>query len=331
LFCRVFIVLLCLFGSTLAVKYDLECEIKNISYYRLYETSNNTMIPTCELKYVKYSAGKTLKYNVTSDDPAVMRVTIAESVVQSIPTAVFKKFEFVNHLEMNGVGLRSITSNSFANAKSLETFQAFGNKMTIIYGYSFVGADQLKVLDLSSNQISNINHEAFSGLDELVSLGLSDNRISIIDDNTFHPLKNLKWIWLDRNEIKIVSASLLINSVNLEGIYLNDNKISALSPVLFDQLPELNYLFLAANNCTNMNFIDNMVPNNANVKKELVKCYVEYRTIIPDEEDKFKFGSKLLAAESASLQCEADKAALLEQLEAKKQELAKLQSKKNGK
>lgn len=323
--------MLCILGAALATKYDLDCDIKNISYYRLYEFSNNTMIPTCELKYVKYSAGKTLKYNTTTDDASVLRVTFAESNVQSVPTAVFKKFLFVKHLEMNGIGLRSILSNSFAAAKSLETFQAFGNKISILYGFSFVGADRLEVLDLSSNQISNINHEAFSGLDELTSLGLSDNRISIIDDKSFHPLKNLKWIWLDRNEIKIISASLLINSINLEGIYLNDNKISALSPVLFDQLTDLNYLFLLGNNCTNMNFVDVMIPNNANVKKELVKCFVEFRTIVPDEEDRFKFGNVLRDAQNANLQCEADKAALLEQLEAKKQELAKLQNKKNGK
>lgn len=137
-------------------------------------------------------------------------------------------------------------------------------------------------------------------------------------------------IWIDRNQIKIIAANLLIGNQKLQGIFAGDNKISALSPVLFDQLSELKFLFLTGNNCTSSNFVNTQVSTNANVKKELSSCFSEFRSIVPDEDDKFKLKGVLRDAEKANSACESDKATLLERLENTRQQLAKLQG-KNGK
>lgn len=289
-------------------------------------------IPMCELKYVKYSSGRNLSFgsNTSTLTYQQLRVRFTESSVQVIPNVLFYEFRKMEILEMNDVGLRYIHQNSFDNADELKVFQAFSNKLSHLEAFAFMGAANLEVLDLSSNFISNIKTEAFVGLDNLKQLSLSNNRISIIDEHTFSLMKSLEWMWLDRNHLKIVSLNLLVNSQKLEGLYLNGNNISALSTLLFDKLPNLKYLFVANNNCTSKDFINVRIAMNTIVKKELEKCYKEFRAIIPDEEEKFRLKNVLRDAEKANAQCETDKASLLERLENTRQQLANLQY-KNGK
>lgn len=283
-------------------------------------------ITLCELRGVKYVTGKSMDFhndtlNYTYED---MRLKFVDSNIQSIPMPLFDEFRQVKILEINHVGLRNIFQNSFLRAEKLKVFQAIGNRISVISAYVFMGAVNLKALDLSANIITNIHHEAFVGLENLKELSLSSNRIAILDEQTFQPLKNLTWIWLDRNEIKIISVNLLISSQKLRGIYLNNNKVSALSTVLFDNLPELDFLFLEGNNCTGKNFIHTKIKTNSNVKKELSKCFEEFRTIVPDEEEKFRLKHVLRDAEKANAKCEEDKATLLKRLEETTQKLASL-------
>jgi hypothetical protein len=308
--------------------YDVDCNVKhNVTFGPLEEKKT-----TCELKYVKFSAGRALQFGNKSNELTYqqLRVKFVESSIQSIPSILFDTFRNLEILELNGVGLRNIFPQSFNRADDLKVLQMYGNKMTSLPAYSFLGATNLEVVDLSSNLLTNIQFEAFMGLDNLRELSLSNNRISIIDETTFHPLQNLSWIWLDRNELKIISANLLVNSQKLEGIYLNDNKVSAFSSILLDKLPNLQFLFMINNNCTSTNFINTKITANSNVKKELAKCFEEYRTIVPEEEERFRYRNILRDAEKANADCETNKADLLKQLKHKEEELAKLQ-KKTGK
>lgn len=324
----VLLVLLSLIYIASAARPDLDCKLLyNVAFGSI---DNSTTV--CELKYVKYSAGKRLKFSSNTNDLTYqqLRVKFIESNIQSIPNILFHEFSKLEILELDGVGMRNIYAHSFENADELRALQLHDNKLKILNAFTFAGAPKLEYLDMSSNLLNLINVETFKGLGNLRELSLSNNRISILDEHTFHPLKNLTWIWLDRNEIKIIAVNLLVNSQNLAGIYLNNNKISALSPILFDLLPNLRFLFTADNSCSNQNFINQMIANNSQVKKDLSSCFNEFRTIVPDEEEKYKFKNILRDAEKANAQCETDKAALLERLEATKQQLANLQY-KNGK
>lgn len=307
---------------------SLDCKLKNITSFG----PEGLRTPLCEFKYAKFSAGRTLKFHNSTDALTYqeLRIKFIDSNIQSIPSVLFDQFRKLEILELNGVSLRNIFPNSFNRADELKVLQAYGNKLVTLGAYSFAGAPNLEFLDLSTNLISSVNYEAFIGLGQLKELSLSNNRISILDEQIFHPLKNLTWIWLDRNEIKIVALNLLVNSPKLAGIYLNDNKISALSPILLDKLPNLEFLFLTNNNCTSIDFVNSKIAKNPNVKKELVKCFSEFRTIVPDEEEKFQLKNILRDAEKANSQCETDKVALLERLEVAKQQLANLQYKKGN-
>lgn len=315
---------MCVLCTTVSASSQLlDCKVKNATF-----GTQDEFVPTCELKYVKYGASKTLNFSKLNDlTYQNMRVKFIESNIQSIPNNIFDGFRKLEVLEMNAVGLRNIFPQSFARADSLKVLQMYANKLTSIGAFAFAGAKNLETLDLSSNLLTNLHDESFAGLGGLKELGLSNNQISIIDEQTFQSLTNLSWLWMDRNRIKIISVTLLVNSQKLQGLYLNDNKISALSTILLDKLPQLEFLFMARNNCTNSNFVNTRISQNANVKKELSLCFKEFRTIVPDEEDKFKYKSILSDAEKANKQCEADKSVLLERLEKTKQELNNLQYK----
>lgn len=321
--------LLCVFGIASAARPPIECSIKNDTIFG----PNDRKITQCEFKEVTYIGDKKLEFS-HNDSTAYgfldLRVKFVESHIQSIPSNLFDQFSRLEILEVNHVGLRNIFQNSFKSARFLKTLQAFGNRISIVHAYSFVGAETLENLDLSNNIITNIHHESFSGLENLKELSLSSNWLTIIDEHTFQPLKNLSWIWLDRNQIKIISVNLLVSSQKLRGIYLNNNRVSALSTVLFDNLPELEFLFLEGNNCTNKNFVNTRISTNSNVKKELSKCFDEFRNVVPDEEEKFRLKHVLKGAEKANAKCEEDKAALLKRLEETSQKLTNLQQ-KNGK
>lgn len=326
---RTLLVFLCIVGIVSgSSKTTIDCKIKLNTAFG----TDLQRITTCEIKSVKYIPGKVLKFSNSTGDYAYqnLRVKFLESSLLSVPNVLFDEFRKLEILEMNYVGLRNIFQKSFVRAESLKVFQAFGNRISIVQAYSFAGAENLEALDLSDNIISNIHHEAFNGLGNLKELSLSNNRLSIIDEHTFQPLKNLTWIWLDRNQIKIIAVNLLINSDKLKGIYLNDNKISALSTVLFDSLPELEFLFLSGNNCTSKDFVNTKIKTNSNVKKELSQCFEEFRTVVPDEDEKHRLKHVLRDAEKANALCESEKAALLVRLETTRQELANLQY-KNGK
>lgn len=331
-FSIVHIVLLCVLCTLVsASKKELDCKVKNATF-----GPQDDIVATCEFKYVKYVAGKRLMFNTTRKDLNFhdIRVRFVESSLQAIPISAFYYFSQLMILEMNGVGMRNIFPESFARAGNLKALQMFDNKLTSIGAFAFAGAKKLEALDLSSNLLTNLHDQSFAGLGNLKELGLSNNRISIIDEQTFHPLVNLTWLWMDRNELKIISVNLLVNSQQLQGLYLNNNKISALSTVLFDKLPRLEFLFMAHNNCSNSNFINTRIALNANVKKELSLCFKEFRTIVPDEEEKFRLKNILNDAEKANKLCEADKSKLLERLENANQQLSNLKYKnqdKNGK
>ncbi|XP_070507663.1 leucine-rich repeat transmembrane neuronal protein 2-like isoform X2 [Chironomus tepperi] len=303
---------------------EYECTVRHNTTFSQFEDR----FTTCVLKNVNYISGKGLKFSNSTNDIAYnkLKITFIESNVETVPN-MFYTFTNLEVLEMNQVGLRNIFQQSFQHASNLRVFHAYENKITTLDAYSFVEAIKLEYLDLSHNKIANINVEAFKGLSKLKELSLIDNRISIIDEQTFEPLKALTWIWLDRNEIKIISLSLFVNNLNLKGMNFNNNKISAFSTILLDKLPQLRFLFLSGNNCTSQNFINTVIQYNANIKKELSSCYAEYRSIVPNEEEKYQLKNVLRDAEKANAQCETDKAALLERLETTRQQLANLQYK----
>lgn len=323
LFCSLHLAILFVACAIVSAQKELDCKLKNVTFGPLEERMR-----TCDFKFAKFGHGKAIKFNsdfVANHSYHELRIRFLQSHIQTIPTALFDEFKRVEVLELNGVGLRNIYKESFAEADRLKVLQLYGNKLSILEGFAFAGAIKLEFLDISSNQLININHEAFKGLENLKELSLSNNRLSIIDDQTFHPCKDLTWIWLDRNLIKIVSVNLLVGNEKLIGLNLNDNKISALSTIIFDKLPNLMFLFLANNNCTSKNFINTKIAKTPDVKKDLLECFKEFRAIIPDEEERFRLKNVLVNAENANKECESSKANLLEQLETTRQKLTNLQ------
>ncbi|CRK91609.1 CLUMA_CG005263, isoform A [Clunio marinus] len=321
-----FLLLSCAICTANAIQ-PLNCNIRNNITF----TPVDREIKICDFKEVIFDRKNKLVFNESTIDMEFepLRIRFLDSYLPEIPSELFDTFRKVEVLEITHADLKFLFPRSLHRAEQLISFKANNNKIQRVPHLMFKDTPKLQFLDLSSNSISHVNGGAFSGLENLKELGLSFNQIDILDEDTFKPLTNLTWIWLDHNKLRIISANLLMQSSKLKGIYLNDNKISALSPVLFDHLPELRFLYLAGNNCTNRNYLSHTIPNNSNIKKDLVKCYQEYRTVIPDEEENFKEKNILDKSEKAVAACESEKVSLLGRLETALQQLGNKQ--KNGK
>jgi len=320
---------LCLMAGVSAATYNCSKRANETSFGTLAEK-----FTFCEIQYAHFSPGaKSLEFHSDTNDlhGTPLRLSFVKGQLWFIPVNLFDTFTYLEVLEMTEIGLRNLLSNSFKKAGNLKVFHAVGNKLTSLPYNAFEGTRVLEYIDLSNNQIANINYEAFKDLEKLRELGISNNRLSIIDEQTFQPLKSLEWIWLDRNMIEIISVNLFINSPQLHGIHLNDNDISAISPILLDQLLDLRFLFLSGNNCTTKNFINTKIAENSSVKKDLSKCFKEYRLVVPEEEERFRLRNILKNAEKANKQCEHDKQELQQRLNHQREQLESLQKDKNGK
>lgn len=305
----------------------LNCTYQDVVFFS-YPTSKKFW--TCELKNVKYDTGLVSfshqPMNITIKDgereilltieEAVKRIKFMSSSLNSIPNAIFQKFPKVEILEVFGCGLRDMNGLSLNNAENLRILVAYDNKLMTLVDYALVHVKNLENLDLSRNQIESIHYHAFSGLENLRELSLSRNKISVIDNNIFLPLSSLKWMWLNNNKLTLASVHLFSKAnINLEGIYLHNNNISAISPHLFDNLDELKFLFLNGNHCINKDFVNFNIANNVNIKRDLNNCYKEYRSLIPDEEQKHSINQLLSDVEFDNKKCEEDKEFLLESLD----------------
>lgn len=300
---------------------DLECNFK-----KDWLEVRNEIHVTCEFKNVKFDG--TEIYNVTVNraklmsvvgitseyeyigqdriDEFVTKITFKSSTILKIPNLVFQKFYQLRVFDGSRVGLLNITTLSFNGAANLEIILLHDNHLTAINNHCFVHTKNLKILDLSSNRIAKIQPHAFTSLNNLEELSLSNNNIKTIDGEIFRPFALLRWVWLDRNHFSTIPATLFPkNHEKLLGIYLNNNEIVKISPLVFNNLPKLRFLMLSGNNCTDKNFTDHVIQDNASIILEMRACYKEYRKdkSLMKEDEKHNMTKRMKRLESAAIDC----------------------------
>lgn len=273
---------------------EFECNFKKDGI----ELKNEIHV-TCELENIVFDGidtyniigNRSVLLTVTGIDPEddyveedriddfVTKIKFKSSRISKIPNLIFQKFEQLRVFDGSSIDLHNITALSFNGAANLIIILLQNNQLTAINDNSFVHTKNLKTLDLSNNKIKKISVNAFTALANLEELSLSSNNIKTLDGVVFRPLKLLRWIWLDRNHLSVIPTNSFLPKMNenLHGIYLNNNQISKISPIVFDRLPSLRFLMLNGNNCTNKNFKDHRINENASVKFEMFPCFKEYR------------------------------------------------------
>lgn len=111
-----------------------------------------------------------------------------------LPTAIFVKFPNLESLTIHNVGLDTISSDDFVNAKKLNNLRIERNNIATIKANTFAAAKNLKEINLSDNQITKIEEGAFDGLHEMVKLNLYSNKVVDLDVTMFTKLPKLSYL-----------------------------------------------------------------------------------------------------------------------------------------
>lgn len=138
------------------------------------------------------------EFKITNSDKLVELTT--DIVLQApfktkvIPTAIFVKFPNLKSLVIKEVGLDTISSDDFVNAKKLTHLHIEKNNIGTLKPNSFSAAKNLLDLDLSENQITKIEEGAFEGLNELTKLDLFSNKVVDLDITQFAKFPKLTYL-----------------------------------------------------------------------------------------------------------------------------------------
>lgn len=146
------------------------------------------------------------------------------SVVPYFPAPLQNVLQYVQLLNMTGVGLRAIDQTNLRGAENLYILVLSRNKLKSLGSGAFSVLPLVDLLDLSYNRLREIDANAFKGTKNLGSLDLSHNNLETMDID-FNELPRLKRLNLSFNNI----ARLPVNSFqflkNLLSINLIGNRV----------------------------------------------------------------------------------------------------------
>lgn len=181
-----------------------------------------------------------------------------------IPTAIFVKFPNLKSLSMMEVGLDTISSDDFVNAKKLTHLQIENNNIGTLKANSFSAAKNLLDLDLSENQIIKIEEGAFEGLNELTKLNLYANKVVDLDITQFAKFPKLTYLIVALMDFtfsapfnsdetaKIVTLNSTITKLDLSNNPINSADLWRRISIF----PNLETAYFTANKITHINHMD---------------------------------------------------------------------------
>ncbi|KAJ6634723.1 Leucine-rich repeat-containing protein 15 [Pseudolycoriella hygida] len=181
-----------------------------------------------------------------------------------IPTEIFRKFANLKSLTIMEVGLDTISSDDFVNAKNLQYLHVRKNNIAVLKSSSFVAATNLLELDLSDNQITQIEEDAFNGLNEMTKLNLFANKVKDLNLAIFTKFPKLKYLVIayadfifsvpyDPEEAaKLVMLNSSVTILDLSNNYINSTDLWRHLSIF----PNLETVYLMSNKVTHVDHME---------------------------------------------------------------------------
>ncbi len=165
----------------------------------------------------------------------------------SIQDGVFKRFENLVKLDLQGNSIESLSESTFEGLVNLVEINLSSNKIEHVSANLFSRSEKLKCIDLSINLIRDVDKLAFKNLINLEKLNFYSNRIGTIDADLFTDLKSLKALILVGNKIKSLDDTIFSNLESLEELSLSSNKLEHFQPELVKNLANLKTIIISFN------------------------------------------------------------------------------------
>lgn len=207
-------------------------------------------------------------------DLGVKFVEFISSNLSYIPEQIFRKFHYLEYLNVNNVGLKNF--RPLTNAVDLNVILANNNQLTKLNANVFSIATDLRVLSFRKNHIQEVNVNAFHSLGNLRELYLSDNQLSRLHMNTFAPLISMEILALSGNQLQSIDLELFQANLQLHEVLLYDNKITAIHPQSFHNLIKLFNLELHGNLCVDKDIRLDEGDFRELIKNFLKQCFESY-------------------------------------------------------
>lgn len=121
-------------------------------------------------------------------------------------------------------------------------------KITSVGETFLASLTNLVELDLSHNLLHTIPSESLKSSPFLRRLILSGNRFPVIQDHSFPDLEALQFLDLSHCEIEHMADNAFAGLKWLKSLHLSGNKLTVITGPTIDPLPDLQELYLHANN-----------------------------------------------------------------------------------
>ena len=188
-----------------------------------------------------------IKQNQLSELSGLNQLNMEYSFITEIELGAFQG---VSSLETLYLGENQITTLKEGTFQELSTLRLLHLNDNPIRNTDtvFVGLNALKELRLDNLNISEITSASFSGLKKLVYLNIGSNSLSILTDNgAFIGLNDLTELNCANNDIHSLHADTFEGLVKLQKLDVSQNDLTTLPNGLFNHIPVLDSLSLAAN------------------------------------------------------------------------------------
>ena len=150
-------------------------------------------------------------------------------------------------LDVSQNDLGSLSSSQFSNAQNLHRLDLHGNQISNIHSNTFSGLQNLAFLDLSENELPTLPQGLFNALQSAESIDISSNLLtSLAADQFSGPGDSLIQLILNNNHISAIHVNAFNNLPELDELYLDHNELTDV-PEAVKKLPLLDYLSLSAN------------------------------------------------------------------------------------
>ncbi|KAK3927664.1 Carboxypeptidase N subunit 2 [Frankliniella fusca] len=203
-----------------------------------------------------------ISYNfMTHDDfqkPVIIRATSVRhlswqnSQITEVTSEVFANLRSLIHLDLSHNAIKSVDEGALQHLTSLKSLNLSYNALTVLPHGLFMNNHYVTELYLAGNYLSSIPFHALAPLKDLYHLDLSSNRINEIQGDVFVLNRRINSIGLHNNLISRLSNLSFIHLYDLKSLNLVNNSLTELPRNLFKDLTKLQYLNMASNSLYNL-------------------------------------------------------------------------------
>lgn len=212
---------------------------------------------TCELTTnVTFATPELSDFPISGDhlsgktDNDITFIIAKDSQMDFIPPSIFSKFRNIIAIDFSGVQLKSLTAQTFKEARNAKKFWLRNNNLVNLPGDIFRNT-KAESIQLHSNEIKELSWNTFFNLPNVNRIELDRNHLLwTFDPRVFQNLINLKYLSLWENQLTLIPVDAFKNLQRLEYLSLGINRLYKLETAAFQPLSGLKILHLDRNEIT---------------------------------------------------------------------------------